>query len=224
MNRNILNTVKAMSSPPSPPPPPKKKNRKALIAILVIVLVVVVIAGAYLATRGNGNTNPNATPTPTFNPNATPTPTANPSATSNPSTSGTGANVAGATSLQFTVSITNSSGGSQGSYTYYAKNAGTANQMVRIEWTDPSGGSSVYIVNGALQKVWVETGGQWTDLSSAYASQSSSWNSAFLGYKNSLTSWSGIGDWTYTDPNGDTVRISNVNVNPSLPDSLFQQS
>jgi len=220
MKRNILNTVKAMSSPTSSPP--KKKSRKALIAVLVIVLIVAVVAGVYLATRGNGNTNPSATPTPTSNPNATPT--SNPSATSNPSTSGTGANVAGASSLQFTVSVTNSSGGSQGSYTYYAKNAGTSSQMVRIEWTDPSGGSFVYIVNGALQQVWVESGGQWTDLSSAYASQSSSWNSAFLGYKNSLTGWSGVGDWTYTDPNGDTVRISNVSVNPSLPDSLFQHS
>jgi hypothetical protein len=72
--------------------------------------------------------------------------------------------------------------------------------------------------------MWVESGGQWTDLSSAYSSQSSIWNSAFLGYKNSLTSWSGVGDWTYTDPSGDTVRISNVSVDPSLPDSLFQHS
>ena len=147
-----------------------------------------------------------------------------PTATPQPSTSGTGANVAGASSLQFTVSVTNSSGGSQGTYTYYAKNAGTTSQMVRIEWTDPSGGTFVYIVNGALQQVWVESGGQWTDLSSAYASQSTTWDSTFLGYKNSLTDWSGLGDWTYTDPNGDTVRISNVSVNPSLPDSLFQHS
>jgi hypothetical protein len=198
-----------------------KKSRKPLIAVLVIILIVAVIAGAYLATRGNsGTTNPSTTPTPT----PTSNPGTSPSATPQPSTSGTGANIAGATSLQFTVSITNSSGGSQGSYTYYAKNAGTTNQMVRIEWTDPDGGTFVYIVNGALQQVWVESGGQWTDLSSAYASQSSTWNSAFLGYKNSLAGWSGLGDWTYTDPTGDTVRISNVNVNPSLPDSLFQHT
>jgi hypothetical protein len=214
MKNNILKTVYAMSSPTSTPP--KKKNRKTLVAVVIIVLVVALITGAYLATRGNGNTNPSATPTPT--------PSSNASTTPKPSTSGVGANVAGASSLQFTVSVTNSSGGSLGSYTYYAKNAGTASQMVRIEFNDPSGESFVYIVNGALQQVWVESGGQWTDLSSAYASQSSSWNSAFLGYKNSLTNWSGVGDWTYTDPNGDTVRISNVSVDPSLPDSLFQHS
>jgi hypothetical protein len=73
--------------------------------------------------------------------------------------------------------------------------------MVEIEVSDPSGGSFVYLLNSALQQVWVESGGEWTDLSSAYASQSSSWNTAFLGYKNSLTNWSGLGDWTYTDTN-----------------------
>jgi hypothetical protein len=215
MKGNILTIANATTTPISEPP--KKKSRKKLItAIAIVVLVVAIIAGAYLATRGNGNTNPSATPTPT--------PTSNPSATTNPSTSGVGANIAGATSLQFTVAVTNSSGGSLGSYTYSVKNAGTSDQMVRIEFTDPSSGNLVYIVNSASQQVWVETNGQWTDLSSTYASQYSSWNSAFLGYKNNLTSWSGVGDWTYTDPNGDTVKITNVSVNPSLSDSLFQHS
>ena len=130
-----------MSSPTSPPE--KKKSRKTLVAVIIIVLVVALIAGAYLATRGNGNTNPSATPTPT--------PSSNASVTPKPSTSGVGANVAGASSLQFTVSVTNSSGGSLGSYTYYAKNAGTSSQMVRIDFSDPSGENFVYIVNSALQ-------------------------------------------------------------------------
>jgi hypothetical protein len=215
MKGNILTTANATSTPTSEPP--KKKSRKTLIAlVLVVVLIVAIVAGVYLATRGNGNTNPSTSPTPT--------PTSNPSATSNPSTSGTGANVAGATSLQFTVSVTNSSGGSVGSYTYYVKNAGTSSQMVRIDFTDPSSGDFVYIVNSATQQVLVKSGGQWTDLSSTYTSQYNTWNTAFLGYKNSLTSWSGTGDWTYTDPNGDTVKITNISVNPTLPDSLFQQS
>lgn len=215
MKGNILKATNDTPTPSATSMPQKKNSRKMLIAaVVVIVLVVAVIGGVYLATRGNGTTNPSTSPTPT----------SNPSATSNPSTSGMTSDVAGASSLQFTVSVTNSSGASQGSYTYYAKNAGTDSQMVRIEFTDPSGESFVYIVNGAQQKVWVESGGQWTDLSSAYTSQSSTWNSAFLGYKDNLTGWSGVGDWTYTDPNGDTVRISNVSVNPSLPDSLFEHS
>jgi len=95
--------------------------------------------------------------------------------------------------------------------------------MIRIDFTDPSGGSFVYIVNGALQQAWMQTGGQWIDLSSSYTSQWSSWNSAFTGYKNSLAGWAGVGDYTYTS-NGETIRIYNIIVNPSLADSLFQHS
>jgi len=212
-------TMTAMAYPP-PPPPPSKVSRKTLIAVIVIVAIAAVAVGVYLATRSGGDgSGPSVTPTPT--PSSAVTPTPAPTAT--PTSSG-GANVAGASSLQFTTSITSSSGTSRGTYTYYAKNAGTSNMMIRIEFTDPSGHNFVYILNGALQKAWVQSGGQWTDISSAYASQWSSWNSAFTGYKNSLTGWSGVGDWTYTDPNGDTVRIYDITVNPSLADSLFQHS
>ena len=97
--------------------------------------------------------------------------------------------------------------------------------MIRIEFTDPSGGGTfVYIVNGALQQAWMESGGQWTDLSSAFTSEWSSWDSTFTGYQNNLANWSGVGDWTYTSPNGDSVRIHDISVNPSLSDSLFQHS
>ena len=208
MKKSIISTMVAMASPP--PPPPSKRSRKTLIAVIVVILIVALAVGIYLAARGIG-TITSVTPTPT------------PSATA--TSSGTGANIAGASSLQFTTSITNSSGASLGSYTYYAKNAGTSNMMIRIEFTDPSSGSSfVYIVNGALKQAWMETGGQWTDLSSAFTSEWNSWDSTFASYKNSLTDWSGIGDWTYTSPTGETVRISNISVNPSLPDSLFEHS
>lgn len=208
MKKSIISTMVAMASPP--PPPPSKRSRKTLIAVIVAILIVALAVGIYLAARGIG-TNTSVTPTPT------------PSATA--TSSGTGANIAGASSLQFTTSMTNSSGASLGSYTYYAKNAGTSNMMIRIEMTDPSSGDSfVYIVNGALQQAWMESGGQWTDLSSAFTSEWSSWDSTFTGYKNNLANWSGIGDWTYTSPTGETIRISNVSVNPSLPDSLFEHS
>jgi hypothetical protein len=211
-------TISAMAAMASPPPPPSKRSRKTLIAVIVIIVIVVLAVGVYLAARGIGGPSSSVTPTPTPSAGVTPTPTA--TATS----SGGGANVAGASSLQFSASMTNSSGASLGTYTYYAKNAGASNMMIRIEFADPSGDNFVYIVNGALQQAWVESGGQWTDLSSAFTSQWSSWNSAFTGYKNSLASWSGAGDYTYTDPNGDTIRIYSISVNPSLADSLFQHS
>ncbi|HEX7483148.1 MAG TPA: hypothetical protein VF350_06755 [Candidatus Bathyarchaeia archaeon] len=213
MKKNILNTMATMSSPP-PPPPTKKRSRKSLIAILlVIIIVVALIVGIYLATRGMG-TNNSATPTATPISGTTPTPTTN----------GIGANVASASSLQFTVSITNSSGGTTSAYTYYAKNAGTPNMMIRIEFTDPtSGGSFVYIINGAQQKAWMQTGGQWIDLTSSFSDEFSNWDSTFKGYQTSLADWNGLNDWTYT-VNGETITIHNISVNPSLPDSLFEHS
>jgi len=219
MKKNIINTMAAM---PSPPPPPSKRSRKSLIAVLVVViLVVALIVGIYLATRGMG-TNNSVTPTATPNSGVTATPISG--TTPTPTISGTGANVAGASSLQFTVSVTNSSGGTMSSYTYSAKNAGTPNMMIRVEFTDPSsGGSFAYIVNGAQQKAWMQTGGQWIDLTSSFSDEFSSWDSSFKDYQTSLADWNGIGNWSYT-VNGETVSIHDISVNPSLPDSLFEHS
>jgi hypothetical protein len=213
MRKNVMSKMFAMVSSP---PPTSKRSRKTLIAVIVIILIVALAVGVYLATRGT-STNPSTTPTPTPSSGATPTPTA--------TSSGTGANVAGASSLQFTETITNSSGAVQGTYTYSAKNIGTSNMMIRIEISNvPSSDNMVFIVNGALQQAWLETGGQWTDMSSAFTSNWNSWKSTFVGVQNNLTSWTGAGDYTYADPQGDSVRISNISVNPSLADSLFQHS
>jgi len=220
MKKNILNTMAAMPSPP--PPPPSKRSRKSLIAILIVVIVVVaLIVGIYLATSGMG-TNNSVTPTATPNSGVTATPISG--TTPTPTSSGTGANVASASSLQFTVSITNSSGGTTSSYTYSAKNAGTPSMMIRVEFNDPSsGGSFVYIINGAQQKAWMQTGGQWIDLTSSFSDEFSNWDSTFKDYQTSLADWNGLGDWSYT-VNGETITIHNISVNPSLPDSMFEHS
>ena len=131
-------------------------------------------------------------------------------------------NIAGASSLQFTVDVTG--GSSAGTYKYMAKNIGTSNMMIRVEGTTSSLGNFVYIVNGAQQKAWVYLNGAWMDLSSTFSALWSSWNSAFTGYRNNLVNWPGYGDWTYTAPDGSTIRIHDITVNPSLADSLFSHS
>jgi len=211
MKRSIFNSINAVSSPTSSPP--KKSSRKTLIVAVVIILIVALVAGVYFATRGNSGTNSSATPTPTSSSSATP----------NPSTSGTGSNVAGASSLQFTASVTNSSGELQETSTYYAKDIGTSNIMLRMELTDSSGNNFVYIVNGAQQKAWMESGGQWIDISASYTSQLSSLNKSFTLFQTNLAGWTGVGDWTYTSSGG-TARVYNISVNPSLSDSLFTPS
>jgi len=131
---------------------------------------------------------------------------------------GGGNGISTATSLQFSVDV--SGGSSTGTYTYYVKNAGTANMMIRIEGSS-AGTSFAYIVNGVQQMAWAYDGSNWTDVSSTFSSQWSSWNSTWTGYAKNLATWTS-GDWTYTDPQGNSVRIYSISVNPSLADSLFQ--
>jgi FlaG/FlaF family flagellin (archaellin) len=168
-----------------------------VIAVIVVVVVVVVGVGVYLLMSGTGGEG-GATPTPT--------PTA--------------PDIEGATSLQFSVDVT--SGSTSYTNTYMAKNIGTSNMMIRIEMTD--GYNATDIVNAAQQKVWEYANGEWTDLSDAFADQWGSWSSTWSGYKNSLMNWTGTGEWTYTNPDGSSVRIYDISVNPTLADSLFQPS
>jgi FlaG/FlaF family flagellin (archaellin) len=170
-------------------------NQKTLvIAVIIVVAVVAVGVGVYLATLGGGGGGGG----------------------------GTTPNIAGATSLQFSIDLT-SGGSSLGTYTYMAKNIGTSSMMIRVEITSADG-DLIYIVNGAQQKAWGYASGEWMDLSDTFSDQWNSWNSTWVGYRDSLVGWAGVGDWTYTAPNGDSVRVYDIAVNPSLADSLFEHS
>jgi hypothetical protein len=175
-------------------------NQKTLaIVVVVIVVVAVVAAGVYLVTQSGGG---GATPTPS--PSATPS----------------GADVAGASSLQFSVDITG--GASAGTYTFMAKNIGTSDMMIRVEASDDY--ELIDIVNGAQQKAWESVNGEWTDYSATYADQFNVWDSTLTAYKSSLASWTGASEYTYTDSDGNSVRIYNISLNPTLADSLFEHS
>ena len=108
-------------------------------------------------------------------------------------------------------------------YTYYGKNTGTANFMMRMELTDDVGDLSIFVLNGVEKKAWSYSDGEWIDLSVGYDSQFDVYNSLWQGYADSLAGWNGIGDWDYSVGNSG-VRISGVVVNPVLSDSLFQPS
>ncbi len=210
-----------------------------LIAGIVIAIVVVAAVAVYAASLNSPNPSASPSPTATTQPSAstspsttstpqtstspssqpTTTPTIVPTQTANPSSP---PNVTAASSLQYSVSMT-SNGTSQGSYTYYGKNAGTSNFMMRIESTDASGAQSTIIVNGQQQKVWVKSNGNWTDLSSVYTTYFSTWDTTWQSYVNTLAAWNGTGDYTYTS-GGDSIRIYNISVNPALADSLFAPS
>ena len=170
-------------------------NQKTIAVVVIAVVVVAVIAGtAYWMLSSGSPGEPEPTPTPTP------------------------AGIAGASSLQFTVEITG--GDAAGTYKYMAKNIGTDDMSIRVEI--PIGEMDLmYIVNGALQKAWANEGSGWVDLSDAFTAQWDAWKATWDVYTGELATWT-AGDWTYTDTDGSTVKIANIQVNPSLEDSLFE--
>jgi hypothetical protein len=128
---------------------------------------------------------------------------------------GGGTDISGASSLQFDVNSTIEN--LSNVFTFYTKNIGTSNVMIRIDGT-VSGEDVIYIINGAQQKVWFYTAGTWIDLSSSYSTYWETWSQSLQSYQYDLVGWSG-GSWT--SPDGSTT-ISNIKVNPSLSDSLFE--
>ncbi|MFB3889295.1 MAG: hypothetical protein ACE14S_07370 [Candidatus Bathyarchaeia archaeon] len=210
------------AAPPPPPPPPPtpaptatapaaaggKTKKFIIVGLLIAIVVVSAVVIVLLATGGSK-------PSPGTGTN-TNTGTAGPSGTSGSSMVGT------AQSLQFSVTYTSSEGASSSwGYTFYAKNIGTSNMMMRVDG-NYGGQNSIYIVNGAQRKAWMSVGGQWMDLSNQFADEWNTWDQTFQGYRENLLDWVGTGDITYSDPGGGTVRVYDIHINPSLPDSLFQ--
>jgi hypothetical protein len=94
--------------------------------------------------------------------------------------------------------------------------------MLRIDLLGGEAGNYSYILNGGNQTAWAAVNGEWTDITSEFNAQWTSWGTMWTGHVNNLANWSGTGDYTYTDANGDSITIFNITVNPTLPDSLFQ--
>jgi len=208
-----------------------------LVVAVIVVAVVVIGVGAYLATRGGSGTSPSpgVSPTPTSTSTATTPPSTTPGSTSTASTatptlaptSTSSSNIAGATSYEFNETGTASNGTVLDTIYYATKNLGTPNVDLIEVVSTPSSGMLEYIINGAQQKVWVYEGGQWTDISTEYSATLSSVQSSAGIYVNMLVGWGGSGSFKYTVPSGqpnagDTATFTNIQINPNLPDSLFQ--
>jgi hypothetical protein len=175
----------------------KQKNLAIVIVAVLIVAVVGVVA--YWALSNGGETTNGET-------------------TDGETTNGE-TNVGDASSLQFRVSIVRE--GESYETMYSVKNIGTSDLMIRVDLSTTEG-DIVYIVNGAQQKAWEYVGDEWHDLSDAFSAQWDMWDPTVQGYTDNLSSWTGVGDWTYTDTDGTPVRIYDITVNPSLADSLFE--
>ena len=182
-----------------------EKNERGIAAVVIVGIVIAVVAvaagvtAAFLVLRGGGEGGGTG------------------GGTSGGETSGSGAgnSVASASSLSFRV--TSSYGGISADYTFKAKDIGSSGMKVRVEGT-VAGQSFIYIINGAQRKVWMYAGDQWIDMSEHFSEFWDEWASSFEEYRTELSNWTG---GTWTSPDG-SVTISDIQVNPSLPDSLFQ--
>ena len=128
--------------------------------------------------------------------------------------------VANATSLQFEANVTRQ--GTTLTYEWAGKNLNSTNVTLRIDLLGGEAGIYSYILNGGNQTAWAAVDGEWADISSYFNAEWNSWGTQWTGHVNALANWSGTGDYTYTDANGDSITIYNITINPTLPDSLFQ--
>ncbi|MDI9576673.1 MAG: hypothetical protein QM398_00875, partial [Thermoproteota archaeon] len=208
MKKSIL---AAYDMPPPPPGTPKASSSKKIIAIVVIAVVIVaVIVGAYVLMNQNPNPNNNTSPTPTSGTSPTPTATG----------SSSGNMFEGASSLKFSVTITSEESGNEPmTLTYYAKNIGTQQMMLRVDMTEGSETGS-YIVNGVTKQYWINDGIEWTEWSEFFEEYWTESQANWAEMENDISEWGGEG--TYTDPlSGVTVTVHDVQINPNLPDTLF---
>jgi len=105
-----------------------------------------------------------------------------------------------------------------------ARNIGAANMDLRIDITT-AGTTTSYILSGSQQQGWLTVGTQWMSFSDLGLDFSQQWNQQYSGwttYTGYLADWTG-GEWSGT-VGGTTYRIYDIQVNPSLPDSVFQPS
>ena len=164
----------------------------AIVAIIVVAAVVVGV-GVFVATRGEGVPGEGEG-------------------------EGEGEGIAGASSLDYKCDLTSPTGTL--TYRFRARNIGTANMDIRVDMAD-----IVYILSGSQREGWVYVAGQWMSFSDMGYNFDEQWNTqygTFTGLKESLIAagWTG-GEWSGTW-GGMTVRIYDIDVNPSLPDSLFR--
>ena len=128
--------------------------------------------------------------------------------------------IEGATSMRFDVEATVE--GAVETDRFTAKNLGTSDVLLRVDQTDKDGNEFTYLMNQTGQTVWADFGTGFIDYSEDFATY---WDNDLIGnaaldsYMTALANWSGTGNYE-----GDSFIISNIVVNPTLEDSVFQPS
>ncbi len=173
----------------------KKSVMYGIVAVVIIIIIIGVVAAVLLMQQGGGGTN---------------TPTATPTATAT-------ASVGNATTLSFTANIT--SGGSTIEYKWQGTNVHSANVTARTDFS-----TYAYILNASAEKSWASTDSGKTFTASDFKTDWPVFGLQWSESVDALTAhWNGT-SYTFTDTLGETVTLSNVVVNPTIPDSTFAVS
>jgi hypothetical protein len=138
-------------------------------------------------------------------------------------------NASKVSSIQFNVSDAEQGGPiiGEGKTAYFAKNIGTSNLEIRTQAYNRPNGIQVTIINGVQKNAWYYEDNAWRTYPSSLVNYSNLYQGPIKYYTDAiLANWSGSGNFTYTfeDPAGVYARviISDIVLNPSLPDSLFK--
>jgi hypothetical protein len=175
-----------------------KKSHRNLIVVSSVVVVLALVAGVYgLNTTGVIRLSPIPTP----------------------ESAATNQAVVSASSLQFSVTPMEYKDSTRDTFTFYAKNIGTSDMMIRFEIAS-SGEYSV--MNSAQNRSWWVSDGTWTNTSSQFSGVFQSSREDIVFYQSKLSTWAGTGDCVFSSSNGQSVRIFDIAINPELPDSMFE--
>jgi|WetSurMetagenome_2_1015567.scaffolds.fasta_scaffold19602_4 hypothetical protein len=135
--------------------------------------------------------------------------------------------VQNATSLQVSADVVGSNVASnQGvpnPFKWSVANIGTSNQKIRLTIyandSDQTGFS--YIVNSQNQAAWKNENGTW--VSTNYDELNNLWGTEWTQTLNELkANWTGNGNVSFKNSFGDNVTVTNVVINPEIPDSTFE--
>lgn len=130
-------------------------------------------------------------------------------------------NIETASSLDFKLDYTAPETGTI-TYRERARNLGTANADLRVDFS-MEGTEWTYIISGSQQEGWIGMDGQWMSLSDMGYNFDDVWQDyygSFENYWSELYGWTGgEHEWSYGDY---SWRIYDIQVNPNLPDSVFQ--
>ena len=135
--------------------------------------------------------------------------------------------VQNATSLQVSANVVGSnvvtSQDAPQPFNWSVANVGTSNQKIRLtiyaSESDQTG--FTYIVNSQNQVAWKNENRTW--VSTNYSELNNLWGAEWAQTLNQLkANWTGNGNVSFTDSFGDNVTVTNVVINPELPNSVFE--